>query len=163
MIWTMCGRGRRGGLPQRCAPRNDGLFVIASQPYPARHRTRTLNKEAVTASHPYPARYRTRTLNRDFVIASEAWRSMTSGDMDCVTSFAMTGMFMESEARQSMLLEVMDCFTSFAMTATVAMTAAFAMTGNTCRCPESAVVVTNPLCYALVLPTINLIYKGFST
>jgi len=66
----------------------------------------------VAASPPYPARYRTRTLNKDFVIASEAWRSMTSGVMDCVTSFAMTGLFMESVARQSMLLEVMDSLRS---------------------------------------------------
>jgi len=55
---------------------------------------------SVTASPPYPARYRTRTLNRDFVIASEAWRSMTSGVMDCVTAFAMTGLFMESTPNQ---------------------------------------------------------------
>ncbi|WP_296543208.1 hypothetical protein, partial [Rhodoferax sp.] len=60
-----------------------------------------MNKEAVTASHPYPARYRTRTLNRDFVTASVARQSMQSGVMDCVTSFAMTGLFMESVGKRA--------------------------------------------------------------
>ncbi|MFZ2124831.1 hypothetical protein, partial [Rhodoferax sp.] len=84
-------------------PRDDANnTVIASPPYPARYRTRTLNRAFVTASvarqsmqsmtsegmdrhglrprddanntviasPPYPARYRTRTLNRAFVTAS---------------------------------------------------------------------------------------------
>ena len=56
----------------------------------------------VIASPPYPARYRTRTLNRAFVTASVARQSMQSRDMDCFTAFAMTatftmtGLFMES-------------------------------------------------------------------
>jgi hypothetical protein len=61
----------------------------------------------VIASQPYPARYRMRTLNRAFVTASGARHSMQSGVMDCFTAFAMTatftmtGLFMESGARQS--------------------------------------------------------------
>jgi hypothetical protein len=57
----------------------------------------------VIASPPYPARYRTRTLNSDFVTASEARQSMQSDFMDCFTAFAMTELFMKSVARQSML------------------------------------------------------------
>jgi hypothetical protein len=62
---------------------------------------------AVIASQPYPARYRIRTLNRDVVTASVARQSMPSEVMDCFTAFAMTatftmtGLFMESAARQS--------------------------------------------------------------
>jgi len=82
-------------------------------------------------SGPYLARHRTRTLNKHLVTASVARQSMQSEAMDCFTSFAMTGVFMESRpyparyrtrtlnkdlvtasvARQSMQLEVMDCFT----------------------------------------------------
>jgi len=65
---------------------------------------------AVIASQPYPARYRIRTLNRDVVTASVARQSMPSEVMDCFTAFAMTatftmtGLFMERSAatRQSM-------------------------------------------------------------
>jgi hypothetical protein len=62
----------------------------------------------------YPARYRTRTLNRAFVTASVARQSMQSGDMDCFTAFAMTatfamtGLFMASVAKQSMTSDCMD-------------------------------------------------------
>ncbi|WP_296542409.1 3-deoxy-D-manno-octulosonic acid transferase [Rhodoferax sp.] len=44
----------------------------------------------VIASHPYLARYRTRTLNKEVVTASVARQSMQSGVMDCVTALAMT-------------------------------------------------------------------------
>ncbi|MFZ3028922.1 MAG: hypothetical protein WA062_14970 [Rhodoferax sp.] len=63
---------------------------------------------AVIASPPYPARYRTRTLNRAFVTASVARQSMQSRDMDCFTALAMTGLFMESKAKQSMTSDCMD-------------------------------------------------------
>ena len=39
---------------------------------------------------PYPARHRTQTLNKEAVTASEAWQSMQSEVMDCFTLFAMT-------------------------------------------------------------------------
>jgi hypothetical protein len=54
-----------------------------------------INSGFVIASPPYPARYRTRTLNRAFVTASVARQSMQSRDMDCFTAFAMTGLFMD--------------------------------------------------------------------
>ncbi|MFZ2903927.1 MAG: hypothetical protein WA012_13545 [Rhodoferax sp.] len=64
------------------------------------------------ASPPYPARCRTRTLNRAFVTASpsmnsgqaKARQSMQSRDMDCFTAFVMTatftmtGLFLERNA-----------------------------------------------------------------
>jgi len=52
------------------------LDVIASEPTRAPEPHSDLAPDPVTASHPYPARYRTRTLNRDFVTASVARQSM---------------------------------------------------------------------------------------
>jgi hypothetical protein len=47
-------------------------------------------ESGVIASQPYPARYRTRTLNKHLVTASVARQSMHSEVMDCFIAFAMT-------------------------------------------------------------------------
>ncbi len=87
--------------------------------------------ETVIASPPYPARYRTRTLNKDAVTASVARQSMQLEVMDCFTLFAMTGLFMKSDARQSTKSVGMDCHVA----ALLAMTAIWSR-----HCERSAAI-----------------------